>query len=96
MLEGLVLNKILYRDCYDELQEKEMLDVGDIIYLKGQRLLVVGFEITRLGLMDLDNYVVLSCRFRSLGDLTNYIRKVKVENDVVRISLGWEWTVYFP
>lgn len=90
------MNKILYRDCYDELQEKETLAIKDIIYLKGQRLMVVGFEITRFGLMDLDNYVVLSCRFRSLEELTNYIRKVKVEDDVVHISLGWEWTVYFP
>lgn len=90
------MNKIVFENGYGELVEKEILEISDIGYLKGQRLLVVGFEIRRFGLMDLDNYVVMSCRFRSLEELTDYVKRVKVEGDIIHISQGYEWTIYFP
>lgn len=90
------MNKIVYEDGYEKLVEKDVLEIEDIIYLNGKRLLVVGFEILRFGLMDLEEYKVLSCRFRSLEELTDYIRNVKVEGNIVHIAQGWEWTIYFP
>lgn len=90
------MNKIIYRNGYNELEEKEILEIGDIVYLNDQRLLVIGFEIRRFGLMSSDNLVVLSCRFRSLEELTDYIRRVKLKDDTVYISQWEEWTIYFP